>query len=66
MNSVRVSLGHCAQFWESFFFFGGGACTEPKRVFLIINGGHFQKRNQVVPETCAEDLKTDISSQDST
>lgn len=64
MNSVRVSLGHCAQFWENL---GGEVCTEPKRVFLILYRGHFQKRNQeVVPETCAEDLKTDISSQDST
>lgn len=29
---------------------------------LFLNGGHFQKRNQeVVPETCAEDLKRQMS-----
>lgn len=65
MNSVRVSLGHCAQFWESFLWGGGMYRTQESLSFL--NGAHFQKRNQeVVPKTCAEDLKTDVSSQDCT
>lgn len=46
------------QFWETL----GKGVTEPKRAFLVLNGGHFQKRNQeVVPEICAEDLKTEMS-----
>lgn len=41
MNSVRVSLYPSTVLGE---FAEGG--TMPKRAFLVLNGGHFQKRNQ--------------------
>lgn len=51
MNSVRVSLYPSTVLGE---FAEGG--TMPKRAFLVLNGGHFQKKEPgVVPETHAED-----------